>query len=342
MCFAQGTQLVALAKTKTGWGYIDTTGAFLIDPKFTRAFGMGDDGTGMVVSWRQKLDLSGEELAIVSLTNPDFPIYLGSDFNTENSTYARFQSGYFVAEEAGGYSYINPKGEPLFDYVYDRATPFENGYSAANSDGICYIVRPNGTDRAVLKDICKETGAFINGIARFEATNKRFGAFDTTGQMVIPPTFDKIGHFYGGIAWAREVKGDVGFIDTKGNWVVKPTYKVCEDFDPNSGIALVKDKSTGWHYIDMNENELLIAGLSSYSDFSEGLCHGRTESTNLYGFLNNKGEWAIPMQFEAVRKFKNGYAAAKKNGKWGFIDKTGYWIVGPQFVHVKDFERVNR
>ena len=44
----------------------------------------------------------------------------------------------------------------------------------------------------------------------------------------------------------------------------------------------------------------------------------------------------VKPQFEAVRDFHNGYAAARLNGKWGLIDKAGEWKLQPQFDAIKD------
>ena len=59
------------------------------------------------------------------------------------------------------------------------------------------------------------------------------------------------------------------------------------------------------------------------------------------GFFNKTGEWIIAAEFENVRDFKNGFAAAKSNGLWGFIDKKGNWIIQPTYVNVKDMNLVN-
>jgi len=42
----------------------------------------------------------------------------------------------------------------------------------------------------------------------------------------------------------------------------------------------------------------------------------------------------ITPQFDAVKPFKNGIAAVKKEELWGFIDSTGNWIIQPRFYNV--------
>lgn len=49
-----------------------------------------------------------------------------------------------------------------------------------------------------------------------------------------------------------------------------------------------------------------------------------SSSANLYGYINKKGEWAIPAQFsEASSFFSAGYAIVKINGNQAFIDTDG-------------------
>ena len=76
-----------------------------------------------------------------------------------------------------------------------------------------------------------------------------------------------------------------------------------------------------------------------WEDFSNGLAMGKKDG--LFGYFNDKGEWAIQPQFEGGRDFKNGYAAVKKGSKWGIIDKTGSWVIKPEYDGIKDMELVN-
>lgn len=345
MCFqtskAQETQLIALAKTSSGWGYIDSNGEFQIEPRFTRAFGMGEHGHAMIVTWREKLDLSQELLGIIKLGDFNYdPLLLGSEFNTESFRYTRFQGGAFCVEEPGGYSYIDTSGLPIFDYIYDFATPFEKGKATASSEGFCYLVSSNKTDSLILEDTCKMPKKFNNGIAVFEGKNGKYGAMNSDGKMLIEPRFKRLGHFNNGLAWASLKKRQFGFIDTTGNWQIAPRYVNCQDFDIESGIARVKDDTLGWIYVDTSGVEIIIPGLSKYGDFSEGLASGKTSAG--FGFFDKTGKWVISPQFQAVRAFKNGFAAAKFNGRWGFIDKNGVWQIMPHFLRVKDFELVDR
>lgn len=50
-----------------------------------------------------------------------------------------------------------------------------------------------------------------------------------------------------------------------------------------------------------------------------------------YGFIERTGKIVLEPQFEAVRGFTEGIAAARSGGKWGLIDRTGKFILEPKF-----------
>ncbi|TDF35349.1 WG repeat-containing protein [Histophilus somni] len=53
---------------------------------------------------------------------------------------------------------------------------------------------------------------------------------------------------------------------------------------------------------------------------------------NLWGYINQKGEMAIPVQFAYAANFYDGLAAVKtSDGKWGYIYPSGEYAIRPQF-----------
>jgi hypothetical protein len=65
-----------------------------------------------------------------------------------------------------------------------------------------------------------------------------------------------------------------------------------------------------------------------------------------WGFVDITGNEVIPMIYEKVRKFSEGFAAVKANDKWGFIDKTGKVLIPFQYTDAynfyEDFANVSR
>ena len=60
-------------------------------------------------------------------------------------------------------------------------------------------------------------------------------------------------------------------------------------------------------------------------DFKEGLA--KIKKNGKWGFVNNKGEVIIKLNYDFVDDFSEGLAPVKQNGKYGYIDKTGKVII---------------
>ena len=46
-----------------------------------------------------------------------------------------------------------------------------------------------------------------------------------------------------------------------------------------------------------------------------------------WGYINNEGKIAVPLQYEQAYRFYNGFASVKLNEKYGLIDETGKVII---------------
>lgn len=56
-----------------------------------------------------------------------------------------------------------------------------------------------------------------------------------------------------------------------------------------------------------------------------------------YGYINIKGELAVPYMYDDAKYFYEGLAAVKVAGKYGFINVNNKMIIEPQFDTVKQF-----
>ena len=63
----------------------------------------------------------------------------------------------------------------------------------------------------------------------------------------------------------------------------------------------------------------------------------RTEEARLWGFVDESGRVVVPIQYDDVDDFSNGYAAVSVGGRWGFIDVDGRMVVEPRFTRVGRF-----
>lgn len=121
-------------------------------------------------------------------------------------------------------------------------------------------------------------------------------------------------------------------IDPTGN-VSRPEYpEVVRDFQ--EGLAAAKN-GTKWGYVNEAGTYAIPLQFDNACHFSEGLAAVRTGVR--WGFIDKSGRYVIPPQFDSVEEFTRGLAPAKSGGKWGYVDRTGRYVVAPRFSRVIDF-----
>ena len=124
-------------------------------------------------------------------------------------------------------------------------------------------------------------------------------------------------------------KAKAGYIDAKGHVVIPPTFDAHGDYgydDFFNGIALVDIGHEYW-YIDAKGDRLFHAHDSGA--FSEGFADFR--QGDRFGYLNTRGQLAVPAMFEAVDRFSEGLAAVQIGRKYGYISPQGRFVIKPCF-----------
>ncbi len=210
----------------------------------------------------------------------------------------------------------------------------------------------------VLSPINEEPNLFKNGYCVL-VKNGKMGLMDTEGKIILPPIYDKCSDIVGDWVEVKEAFGATSFFEKSKE---KPSY-----------FLNIKTKKT----LELNNNILVngIAQLSNvpdlfmYSNYDEkhkGNYYGLTNSAgeiklkteykyidrgsdendvliikttdDLYGFVNQKGDWIVQPQYEYMSRFEDGIALVERNNKWGYINKLGQEILPIQYDGAHDFK----
>ncbi len=172
-----------------------------------------------------------------------------------------------------------------------------------------YAIVPSKNDTLIYKMIIysihfTNVGSFHEGLATI-GYNKKCGYINKSGKIVIPLKYDYARDFHEDVAGVS-LDGKTMFIDKQG----KTVFYISPDVD-------------------------------FYNNFSEGLAKVSKlfkDTPDLYGFINKKGEMAIPFKnYERIYDFHNGLARFQQDGKWGFIDKNGNYAIPNIYSEAKDF-----
>ncbi len=137
----------------------------------------------------------------------------------------------------------------------------------------------------------------------------------------------------------RFVQNDkVGYIDQHGKVAIPA---VLGKFAGNSGgefhSGLLENGGSNGVYVDSNGKKVLDRGLYRGWDFSEGLAVAMEKGDDRWGYINTRGEFAIPPRFETYPKgyvwpFVEGFAKIDVRGRIGYIVHAGDFAIAPRFL----------
>lgn len=128
--------------------------------------------------------------------------------------------------------------------------------------------------------------------------------------------------------------GKIGYVTKTGEEVIKPQYDDGLTF--NDGYAAVK-KDGKWLFLDSTGKTITEAVYDDAMSFKNGFAS--VSKNNLYGFINIKGELVIPCTFSNARSFSEGLApASNAKGYWGYINDKGDWAIKPEYDFTDNFD----
>lgn len=164
-----------------------------------------------------------------------------------------------------------------------------------------------------------------------------YGYKDEQNAVVLEATYRMANDFVNGMAEVVDDKG-WAYINGKGEVLARPfIYDNGPDYFQEGLARFVENQKIG--FLNENGQKRIPAGFDFARPFNSGLsaaCMGckekpfTTESGEhmqmvggKWGFINKKGTWVVPCEYEAVRDFMDGVGAYKKADKWIEIDKDG-------------------
>lgn len=215
--------------------------------------------------------------------------------------------------------------------------PFSEGRAIASRNGRIVIIDHDGNTTATLPDRFKPgdeliVNGFDSGLAivYINRVGESFGFIDLSGQQAIEPKYDYSNGFSGGLATVQ-VDAKFGVINRLGEFIVNPTY--LHVHDPSNGTVGFETAPNTWRFVDFNGTILLDnLKFENIGMMSEGMIE--VSDSVKWGFINDKGEEAIPIRFDQTRDFSCGLAAVRNGNVWGFIDKSGKQTIGMRFDYV--------
>ena len=309
------------------WGYIDSTGAIVIQPQYAYA-GPFHEGYAWIV------DSSKMEIAF------------GADAlnATESISFSQVRDGTDYT-----WSLIDTHGKKLSHTTRSKMKPVVvNGYTVL-FDGDYFRGGWGLMDMAgkiAVKGAYPSLDFMQEGkaLAGYE-DNGPYDFIDLAGKQITKLHFPRASSFQDGLAAASDPdSGTYGFLDGTGAWAIKPTYRFVGSF--SEGLAnVLRDSLYG--FIDTKGKLVIPYRYSFVEKFSDGLA--RVKLNGLYGYIDHSGAMAIPATIEVkeggafemdyhLYKFSNGLALAKVGDQYGYRDKSGAIAIPAIFQDAYLFE----
>jgi len=324
-----------LIKENNKYGYIDVTGATVIQPQYDKALEF-EDGLAYVKSG-EKWGVMGTDGILVVKTEYDdvdirpdgtFAIKMGrswglADANGKILIAPQFDSldqfteeGLIKVELGNKYGYVNKKGKYIINLNYYDADAFSEGLASVMTlDGYninCGYIDKKGT--IVIKPQYQEAYHFIQGFALVKIGGK-YGFIDKKGIFVINPQFNGAFFFLGDIA-PVVFNWKVGFINKKGEYVIQPEY---DEYDIGLNGNLSKQSKASLRKI-----------LSTVKSI-------KVKKDKKWGLIDLTGKVIIPFEYEYLSTVKEGMVIFKKDKKYGIMDIQKKIIISNSYADISLF-----
>lgn len=300
------------------YGYIDKTGAVVIQPQFDVAYDFSEG-------------LAEVNYDVKPLANPD-----AASSALINGTPVRAQT------DGGKWGFIDTTGKMVIKVeppVQAPVGPFFEGlalFTTYIKDKGHVLGFMDKTGSIAIKPQFSSAYEFHEGLAAACIGPKRCGFIDKSGQFVIAPKYARTFSFSEGLGLAGTEYDKLGFIDKSGRMLIVPQFGNRANIGFHDGLSAVTVPHGG-QYGFINKDGLMVITYQFdwATPFIEGL--SLVSLNGKWGFIDKEGKFAIEPQFEEASIFSEGLAAVKINGKYGYIDKTGKMLIEPRYTKAHRF-----
>lgn len=321
------SDVLVKAKDFTGkYGYIDSTGKFVVEAKYDTAEEFSDGMAWVRINGNSFFINRKGDTAIQF--KPEQKIEVKSSFNSglalcEVSGSETHESGYIYIDKQGKEKIFLPN-YGKFSVSYDPGG-FSEGFAAVRDVDARLYGYIDTDGKWLVKPTFYKAFAFDNGMAIVQYPNtKVFGYINSSGKPAFKPAASDAWGYVDEVALIKTTEGSVKFIDKSGNIAYDSSSEVIDKKPCGGGIN--GERSDG-----------LIA-MTLWEGNSDGDKHAI-----VFVDKNNKKKLALVEQRiinnsfnvydedQAVFSFANGRSFIKtKYYGWGMIDLKGNFVVKPQ------------
>ena len=246
--FSEGLA-VAMRKGDNRWGYIDTSGEFVIAPRFAMSL---NDSVDSFSDGLAKIRVRGK----VGFIDRTGNLAIKPEF---------LRAGRFT----DGMAWVISEGPCLYWTDGPCSSPVFVGNSERDTLTPCKFTYVDKAGRVITDDRFDAARDFSEGLAPVRM-GTLWGFIDKSGALVIPPQFDDATPFSSSLARVRR-NSLYGFVDKLGSLVIEAQFAHAGDF--SDGLAPVNDADRRHWYIDRKGERAFPGEFAEASPFFKGLAH---------------------------------------------------------------------
>jgi hypothetical protein len=301
------------------WGYIDTTGTWVIEPQFDEVTPFTD---GLAVFERDRkwgiINRSGRIL----LEDHPHPLV---PFSKGIVRFSPRSEGWGLIDTTG--RVVMPKGHRIVELPVGPLARFAVGelWGVVNTDG-----------KVVADAIYSAVKFTPQSNIWVTTTDGLWGLMDRDGNWILRPQFDLVSLNLREAVWYKK-DNRWGLVTLEGKILTEPKFAHVKMF--TEGVAGVTVDGNLWGVIDSTGTMITEPKFEWIGPFHEGLAWFNVDGVeNEYGVYDG-GKWGYtdkygnvviePVPYDRVGNFSSGMAPVKLHDLWGAIDKTGRVIIEP-------------
>lgn len=290
------------------YGYMDTAGEIVAEPIYEDA-GHFQDGLAMVIR-NGRYGMIGRDGREVLPVEYDF-IRISKE-------------GFLIAEKDGLKYCFDRTGRLCLAEGWEWIN-YKNGFFTAQKDGLVYCFDETGEQRLAegWDWISVREGTFV--VRR----KKNYGLTGWDGTVLFEPKYDFLWPIPGRELVIMEIDGFYGVVDYEGRTKIPFAYNFISGADCGEGIRVIKEGEEG-----------ISAGYLVFSD--EGICGERSlvydsidsfvgdraivRLGGQYGVIRRDGMLEVPVKYDRIFLFENGYIGLRAGGIVSLHDSEGKLI----------------
>lgn len=302
------------------YGYIDATGAFVIEPVFGQAFDFQENGLAVAGT----AELAG----VIDRTGK---YVIAPKFDSVGT----FRDGAAVAQMGNKMVVIDTKGRILYEstgYISDFSDGRALVYEYTEGDQWLYGYIDN-TGKVVIPPQYQSAFDFRGGRAVVKLRDGTFALIDRNGTALRTFNYADMGNISEGLmAFQPESGGKYGYVNEKGQVVIQPQFSSAQEFMDGMAVVNAAADFSGFLYgaIDKRGRTIIQPQFSDIRILGEDkLAVGKPLNAeypfmdSIYAISGRDGKFLTDFIYYGVGDYKNDLASAYDNTTTFFIGKTG-------------------